>query len=250
MSLEDDLHNVGPALDRAIDEAAEGVSRSASSPRHAWSRPRAAVVALAVAASVAAAVGVVVRLDSSGRHGVATTDSSVDSSTASSTTGASTTSTSVAPTTTSTIPAGVPLQSVRWASVVYPMAPDCGVGMIPPVSVGQVAYAHPADGVEVAVVLVRCTVGAGTPPVVVYVYDAADSIGAPHLMETLLRDTDGWQASDFRVDGATIALPVSGFSSRSLPNCCPDVQTTLRWSWTGSDYRLESAIPPHIKYPW
>ncbi|MDQ1467924.1 MAG: hypothetical protein QOH10_2339 [Actinomycetota bacterium] len=251
-NLEEELRNIGPALDRAIDEATDGVSPSALTPRarHSWSGPRAAMAALVAAAVVAAVVGVVTRLDTGGRHGIATIDSTAASSSSTPPTTAPTTT--WPPTTTgppNTRP-GVALRSVRWASVVYPMHRDCGNVMNPPVSVGQVAYPAPTAGVQVAVVLVRCTVGAGTPPVVVYVYDRATSARAPHLAQTLVTDTDGWQAGSFTARDATIALPVSGFSSNSLPNCCPDVRTTLRWRWTSSSYQLVSAIPPHIKYPW
>jgi hypothetical protein len=44
-------------------------------------------------------------------------------------------------------------------------------------------------------------------------------------------------------------MPVRGFSSASLPNCCPDVRTTLTWQWTDTGYRLASPVPPHVKGP-
>ena len=155
------------------------------------------------------------------------------------------TTTAPAPNSTPTTQAGVALQSVRWTSVRYPMAPHCGHVFNPPVSIGQIAYPIPAPGVQLAVVLVRCTSGAGTPPVAVYVYDRATSTTLPHLAGTLVADTDEWQASTFSVSGATVSLPVAGFSSTALPNCCPDVHTTLIWRWTGSKYRLATPIPPH-----
>jgi hypothetical protein len=252
MNLEDELRNIGPALDRAIGEAAEGASPSAplTRARHPWSGPRAAMAALVAAAVVAAVVGVVTRLDTGGRHDIATIDSTASSSSSTPPTTAPTTTWPPTTTGTPTTRPGVALRTVQWASVVYPMHRDCGNVMNPPVSVGQVAYPVPTAGVQLAVVLVRCTVGAGTPPVAVYVYDRATSARAPHLAETLVTDTDGWQAGNSVAGDATIALPVAGFSSNALPNCCPDVRTTLRWRWTGSSYRLVSAIPPHIPYPW
>jgi hypothetical protein len=259
MTLEDHLHNIGPALDRAIDEAADGVSHPAMSPpaRASGSRSRVATAALVAAAVVAAVVGLVSLLGSVGENGggIKTRDTSaVSSSTVSSTTTSTTTASSstTAAASTTTTPAGAALQSVQWSSVDYPIGPHCA-GLNPPVSVLHVAYAVPAPGVQLAAVLVRCNVGAGTPPAALYVYDSATSTRSPHLSAALVTAGDGWQAGDFnganplRVTGASISLAVAGFSSSSLPNCCPDVRATLVWHWTGSRYQLSSSIPPHVR---
>jgi hypothetical protein len=108
------------------------------------------------------------------------------------------------------------------------------------------SYAEPTPDVRVAVLVVRCNPGAGTPPVAVYVYDHAASPTDPHLADTLVRDTDNWQAGVIKTHGATISLPVAGFSSINVPNCCPDVETTLTWAWDGTRYRLTSDVPRHI----
>jgi hypothetical protein len=254
MNLEEDLHNLGPALDRAIEEAFEGVSRSALSSRgrNDWSRRRAAVAALAVAASVAAAVGLVSRLDSRGHNGVDIKTRGTTGVSSPPTNLSTTTSTTTA--TTTTAQARVALQRVDWLSVVYPIDPHC-TGFSPPVSVLQVAYPVPASGVQLAAVLVRCNAGAGTPPSALYVFDGATSTRSPHLLEALVTDADGWQAGSFSranpvsVNGASMSLTVAGSSSNSVPNCCPDVRATLGWHWTGSHYQLVSAIPPHVTYP-
>jgi hypothetical protein len=221
-----------------------------------------AVAALAVAASVAAAVGLVSRLDSHGQHGVdiktrgtAGVSSPTVLSTPTTTTTTSTApTTTTAPATTTTTQAGVALQSVDWSSVVYPIDPHC-TGFSPPVSLLQVVYPVPASGVQLAAVLVRCNAGAGTPPAALYVFDRASSTRSPHLLEALVTDADGWQTGSFSgvnpvsVNGASINLAVAGFSSNALPNCCPDVRATLAWRWTGSHYQLVSAVPPHVTYP-
>jgi hypothetical protein len=141
------------------------------------------------------------------------------------------------------------LSSVDWAAVEYPITSRCGNVFSPPVTVGHVEYAAPAAGVQLAIVEVDCTHGAGTPPVAVYVYDGASSTTTPHLAGTLLAVSDGWQANAFSVDGATVSIPVFGFSSASLPHCCPDVQATLVWRWTGSHYELVSSVPQHVPGP-
>jgi hypothetical protein len=161
----------------------------------------------------------------------------------------STTPSSAPPTTATTAaraPVGVSLHSVDWNAVTYPIAPRCA-----PVGVrgAQVVYPSPAPGAQLAAVLAECNAGAGTPPVVLYVYDGASSPRTPHLAATLVSDSDDWQASTLTTSGATLRLPVRGFSSTSVPNCCPDVQTTLVWQWNGSGYRLVSTVPPHVKLP-
>jgi len=148
---------------------------------------------------------------------------------------------------TTTASPGVPLTSVHWSSVAYPIAvPDCH-GFTPPVVVVQVAYPVPAPSVHLAAVMVRCNVGAGTPWVAFYIYDRAIGVTTPHLAATLLGRTDDWQASAFTVHGPDLSMTVDGFSSTSVANCCPDVHTTLVWQWTGgAAYKLVSAVPPHV----
>ena len=142
--------------------------------------------------------------------------------------------------------ASVPaLTSVDWPSVSFPVAAHCR-HFQPPVIVSQVAYAAPAPGVDVAILLVRCNAGAGAPPVVLYVYDRALPGDRAHLAATLVDDRDNWQAGAFNAQGATVSIPVAGFSSNSVPNCCPDVQTTLSWTWDGAGYRLTSDVPRHV----
>ena len=253
MTLESDLRNMRPPLDRAIAEAEDDTASPATlPPSDPWSRSKVAMLAFVAAVLVAGAVGTIARLESRGRHpaGIATVDTTGTRATNESTSTAPT-STTTTPTTspTTTTAATVALQSVRWASIAYPMAPHCGTVFTPPVAVQQVAYADPEPGAHVAVVMVRCNAGAGTPVSTVYVYDGATSPDTPHLAATLVSDRDGWQASTLTVDAATISLPVSGFSSSSLPNCCPDVNATLVWNWTGSSYQLVSSVPAHVPGP-
>ena len=248
MSLETDIHEMRPALDRAIADATDAASipRLASPLHDSWSRARLAVVAFAAVAFLAGTVGLGVRLDSGGRHGPRT--STPLDTTATTVPSSATTSTSTEASTT-TVQVEALLQSVDWASVAYPIATQCGTVFTPPVTVGHVEYPVPAAGVQLAIVEVACTHGAGTPPVAVYVYDGAGSVTAPHLAGTLVAASDGWQANAFTVDGATVSLPVYGFSSASIPNCCPDVRATLVWHWTAGRYELVSSVPPHLPGP-
>jgi hypothetical protein len=85
--------------------------------------------------------------------------------------------------------------------------------------------------------MVECNSGAGTPPVELLVYDRASSPHAPHLAQTLIATSSQYQAARFTASGATLTIAVNGFSSPTVPNCCPDVHRTLTWHWTGSGYQ-------------
>jgi hypothetical protein len=250
MKLEAELHSLRPALDRAIAEADDRASTAGVSLSHDRARSRVLIVAFAVVALVAGTVGLVAQLDSGGGTGTAplgTTPHVTASTTPPSSAEATTTS---APTTTTSALPDLPLTLVRWDSVTYPITAECGTTFSPPVVVRQVDYAAPAPDVQLAVVMVRCNAGAGTPPDAIYFYDGATPSGVPHFAGTLMRVSDGWQAeASFSIEGTNVNLHVRGFSSDSVPNCCPDVPATLNWDWTGTTYEQYGTVPPHVPGP-
>jgi hypothetical protein len=133
--------------------------------------------------------------------------------------------------------AGTSLTSVSWAGVTYPF--QCGTTLQGPVGyrVVQVAYPQAAPGQTLAIVMVECNSGAGTPPVELLVYDGASSPLAPHLAQTLVEVSSRYQASRFTAGGSSVTVAVSGFSSTAVANCCPDIHMTLTWHWTGRGYQ-------------
>jgi hypothetical protein len=148
-------------------------------------------------------------------------------------------------------PSGVSLESVNWSGILYPI--DCAP--LPPLQVSpqyfhvyQVSYAAPHTGVKLAVVLVSCNAGAGTPPRTLLVYDRANSTTAPHLAQTLFDIHDNWVTfSGFSIAGATISIPVEGYSSANVCRACENISTTLTWAWQGSQYVETSHEPPHYR---
>ncbi len=140
-----------------------------------------------------------------------------------------------------------PLDSVDWSQVTYPF--DCGTYPgAGPVGwhVWDVQYAHPAGGVEMAVVLVTCDAGAGSPPAALLVYDgAASPSGDPHLTQTLVSPEDNWVAGDVSPIDDTVSLPVSGYTTADVPHCCPDVAATLVWHWVDGSYQPDGLEPAH-----
>jgi hypothetical protein len=133
--------------------------------------------------------------------------------------------------------AGRNLTSIEWTNIDYPFG--CGSTLQGPVGyqVVQVAYPQTAPGRTVAIVMVECKAGAGTPPVALLVYDTASSPLAPHLAQTLIAISSRYQASKFTASGPLATIAVSGFSSPAVPNCCPDVHKTLTWHWTAGGYQ-------------
>lgn len=190
-----------------------------------------------VAASVLAGV-VLVTVSCSGGG-----DESDDAATASgptSTTAETTTTTAVA-----AAAEGVPLSSVAWGSLRYPV--DCeGEAVASPA-----AYSEPEPGTELAVVFVTCASGAGAQPSAVLVYDRADSTDGVHLAQTLLSYEDNWTPTGGAVEamGSDLVIPVYGYSTDDIPRCCPDLDLQLTWTWREGEYVATGPQPPHAELP-
>jgi hypothetical protein len=114
-----------------------------------------------------------------------------------------------------------------------------------------VAYPTPQPGTEVAIVLVSCVAGADNPPSAVLVYDNAGSTGRAHLRQTLVSYDDDWSpiAGGTSAAGANLSIQVVGYSSDSVPRCCPDLHTTLTWTWDGNKYVSVKPEPGHKQLP-
>ena len=105
----------------------------------------------------------------------------------------------------------------------------------------QVASAQPAPDVKLALVMVACQAGAGTPTRTIFVFDGAISATSAHLLETL------WQAgangtrkiTDYlTASGASVDTSGGTYSSATFPQCCPDGKFTARWTWSGTQYKV------------
>ena len=131
------------------------------------------------------------------------------------------------------------LTRTDWAAVSYPF--DCSsVGYL----VMRTRYADlNGDGRLDAVVLVRCNAGAGNPPVGLYAFDGASSPRQPRPMATLISPETDRIAPDFTVNGTTVTVDAYGYSSDSVPRCCPDQKFHLTWRWHGSTYTFDSHPP-------
>ncbi|MET9439592.1 hypothetical protein [Streptomyces sp. NPDC006610] len=81
------------------------------------------------------------------------------------------------------------------------------------------------------VAVVHCDAGISTPPDGVYVLTRAAGQAAPRVVATLLDPKDRYTVRDFTArDGAVLAT-LLGYSSDSVPTCCPDVEESAKWQW-------------------
>lgn len=155
-------------------------------------------------------------------------------------------STTVPPSTTTTttapaVPTGtwaVPPSGVVWATVAFPVNDGCGPGQKFPWGVTQETTMTPSSGPELAILLVQCHSTIGNWPGNLLVYDGATSPASPEYLTTLMAwPTQDYLASGFSVSGTTISIAVGGYSTTSVPRCCPNVHKTLQWTWANGNFR-------------
>lgn len=122
------------------------------------------------------------------------------------------------------------LDTVSWSAAAYPLkCDDVGVEVL------QVEYAEPSPNVRVAIVMVACAAGAGTPPRGVYVFDSAASNRAPHLLQTLSVDDATRITGRIEVHNNDLEATGGTYSSTDA-RCCPQGTFTARWQWRDGRY--------------
>ncbi|MFF5335837.1 hypothetical protein [Streptomyces sp. NPDC013181] len=86
------------------------------------------------------------------------------------------------------------------------------------------------DGRPETVAVVHCAAGSGTPPSGVYVL-TQQSGSAPRIVATLVEPAQQFSVGDFAVRDGVISATLLGYSSPSVPSCCPDQQEKVTWQW-------------------
>lgn len=125
----------------------------------------------------------------------------------------------------------IDLRTVSWSATAFPLGcDDIGVDVL------QVEYAEPSPGTQVAIVMVACSAGAGSPPRGVFVFDSAATDTAPHLLQTLSEDDATRLTGSIEVHGDAVDTSGSTYSSANVPRCCPDGTFTARWRWSEGSY--------------
>ncbi|WP_369380616.1 hypothetical protein [Streptomyces sp. cg36] len=119
------------------------------------------------------------------------------------------------------------------AAVAYPL--ECG-----PVGTRIVARAQgdlDGDGNPETVAVVQCDAGSGTPPSGVYVLTRSAVRGAPpRLVATLADPAEKLGVSDLSVQEGAVTATLHGYSSSSVPRCCPDQVRHVKWRWQGGKF--------------
>ncbi len=213
-------------------------------------RRRLGAVGAVVVVAVIPLSGLLLRPDQNRSTGVVTKPpTTVSTTTTPSTTTTITITTTTTTTTTTALTVDAPLESVDWSRVAYPV--DCdSFGFV----IQAVAYIEPTPGTQIALVMVRCDVGAGSPSSALFAFDAAISTTEARLIQTLIDPLEDLHALDLANGGViagdalTVAVDVSGYSAPGITRATPDIQTTLTWQWDGTRYRLSSPVPEHNGY--
>ncbi|WP_415948764.1 hypothetical protein [Streptomyces sp. KLOTTS4A1] len=91
------------------------------------------------------------------------------------------------------------------------------------------------DGGPETVVVARCPAGSGTPPSGVYVLHRP-AAGPPRIVATLVDPKDKLGITDFAVTDGVVTATLLGYSSPSVPRCCPDETEKARWQWQGGTF--------------
>jgi hypothetical protein len=120
------------------------------------------------------------------------------------------------------------------AAAAYPL--NCADGVKTDV-ISKVSGDLDGDGRPETAVVVRCHTDTGTPPSGVYVLSAPKAAGGrPRIAVTLVKPEENRQISHFRLEGRTVMATVLGFSSDSIPQCCPDLSRGYSWEWRDGRY--------------
>ncbi|THA67582.1 hypothetical protein E6P78_14885 [Streptomyces sp. A0958] len=100
------------------------------------------------------------------------------------------------------------------------------------------------DGRPETVAVVHCAAGLGTPPSGVYVLTQGSG-ATPRIVATLVDPAQQLSIGDFTVRDRVISATLLGYSSSSVPSCCPDQQEKVTWHWqNGAFIRTSETAEP------
>lgn len=102
------------------------------------------------------------------------------------------------------------------------------------VKIREQRYDFNGDGLNDAIVAVRCDTGAGNPPSAVF---AVATTPAGPAVEKLVDPRAGGVVSDLRPAGAELAVVSHGYSA-DAPRCCPDLEVTYAFRWDGARFAV------------
>ncbi|MBE8475409.1 hypothetical protein [Streptomyces justiciae] len=86
------------------------------------------------------------------------------------------------------------------------------------------------------VAVVHCDAPMGTPPDGVYVLTQAADAKKPRVVATLIDPKDRITVKNLALTDGTVLADTLGYSSDSVPSCCPDVKTSAKWQWKNGTF--------------
>ena len=95
------------------------------------------------------------------------------------------------------------------------------------------------------VVAVHCDAPMGTPPDGVYVLTQAADATTPRVVATLVDPKDRITVKTLTVTDGTVNADMLGYSSDSVPSCCPDVTTSAKWQWKNGAFVRSTPAGAH-----
>lgn len=64
-------------------------------------------------------------------------------------------------------------------------------------------------------------------------------------MATLVNPKDRVTVNTLTVSDATVTADMVGYSSDSVPSCCPDVTTSAKWQWKNGTFLRSTPAGAH-----
>lgn len=101
------------------------------------------------------------------------------------------------------------------------------------------------DGRPETVAVVHCDAAMGTPPDGVYVLTRSADGGKPRVVATLVDPKDRLTVTDFAIRARAVAATLLGYSTDSVPSCCPDLKTPATWQWKGNAFVRSTPAGAH-----
>ncbi|MFK8905734.1 hypothetical protein [Streptomyces sp. YS-3] len=100
------------------------------------------------------------------------------------------------------------------------------------------------DGSPETVAAVHCRAGSGTPPSGLYVLTRpAVPGGPPRVVATLADPREKRSVRDLAVRDGEVSATLLGYSSPSVPRCCPDEELETKWRWQGGKFVRSTRSP-------
>ncbi|MFE7135925.1 hypothetical protein ACFVIM_34245 [Streptomyces sp. NPDC057638] len=90
------------------------------------------------------------------------------------------------------------------------------------------------DSSPETVVAARCQAGSGTPPSGLYVLTGGP--GGPRVVATLIDPRARQNVTELAVRDGVVTATVLGYSSDTVPLCCPDLTERTAWHWRGGAF--------------